>query len=258
MTRYLFGFLGVFALSLMLSLGCGEGGGEGGSGGTAGSGGTGGAGGAETAMLTIYTGDWRPDLPGDGLAGPLEGVEVCEADTTNCVVTDSSGLAQLPLPVDEEVILTVEKKGYDPMLGSEKLVSGGLNWTSFAPATMERVTEQFGRLMSPYPMQGTGSVFIQVYGGRPEVAVGATLELIGTTGKRYYRDEDHNWSLELTATASGGGGGFVEISPGEYQIEIGGAVGNCSVYRGWLGDAPNRVRFPVREGYGSTVRVDCD
>jgi len=32
--RCVFGFLGVFALSLVLSLGCSEGGGEGGSGGT--------------------------------------------------------------------------------------------------------------------------------------------------------------------------------------------------------------------------------
>ena len=43
--RYVFGFLGVFALSLMLSVGCSEGGGEGGSGGTAATGGTGGSGG---------------------------------------------------------------------------------------------------------------------------------------------------------------------------------------------------------------------
>jgi CubicO group peptidase (beta-lactamase class C family) len=40
--RYVFGFLGVFALSLVLSVGCTEDGGEGGSGGTAGTGGTGG------------------------------------------------------------------------------------------------------------------------------------------------------------------------------------------------------------------------
>ena len=43
--RCLLGFLGVFALSLMLSVGCSEDGGEGGSGGEAGTGGTGGSGG---------------------------------------------------------------------------------------------------------------------------------------------------------------------------------------------------------------------
>ena len=40
--RYVFGFLGVFALSLALSVGCSDGGVDGGSGGTAGTGGTGG------------------------------------------------------------------------------------------------------------------------------------------------------------------------------------------------------------------------
>jgi len=43
--RCVFGFLGVFALSLVLSLGCSEGGGEGGSGGTDGAGGSAGTGG---------------------------------------------------------------------------------------------------------------------------------------------------------------------------------------------------------------------
>jgi hypothetical protein len=88
--------------------------------------------------------------------------------------------------------------------------------------------------------------------------VGATLELIPEAGKGFYADENNDWSTELTATTSAGFGGFSELEPGEYQIEIGGDVQNCEVYRGWLGDAPNRVRFVVRAGYRTKVRVDCE
>lgn len=48
--RYAFGLVGAFAFGLMLSVGCGEGGGEGGSGGTAGTGGTAGSGGGTGGM----------------------------------------------------------------------------------------------------------------------------------------------------------------------------------------------------------------
>jgi hypothetical protein len=109
-------------------------------------------------------------------------------------------------------------------------------------------------------MEGTGAVFVQVAhdpAGNDGV-VDATLELLGTTGKVFYVDEDGNWSLDLTATTSAGHGGFVELSPDEYQVEIGGAAENCVVARGWPSDLENTIRVPVRAGYVTIARVDCD
>ena len=45
---------------------------------------------------------------------PLEGVELCETDTTNCAMTDADGLASLMLPTDQEVSYTLSKEGYVP------------------------------------------------------------------------------------------------------------------------------------------------
>jgi hypothetical protein len=234
----------------------GDGGSAGvGGGGAGGDGGVGGVGG--TAELLIFTGDWNPDAPPTPLPPPLEGVEVCEADTTNCDVTDTTGFATLWLPRGE-VVLTLNKDGYSPLLGSEVVPPHSGLYTSFPPDSVERVSEQMALVGSPYPDESTGRVSLTVYRGRPEFAVGATLELIPEAGKGYYADENNDLTTELTATTSAGFGGFSELEPGEYQIEVGGDVGNCEVYRGWLGDAPNRVRFAVRAGHGTKVRVDCE
>jgi len=61
--RYV-GFLSVLALSLMVSLGCGEGGGEGGSGGMAGTGGTAGTGGMAGAGGAAGMGGTSPPAKG--------------------------------------------------------------------------------------------------------------------------------------------------------------------------------------------------
>jgi len=113
---------------------------------------------------------------------------------------------------------------------------------------------------SPYPMEGTGMIFVDVESSAMGTAavVGATLELIGATGKRYYRDMDANFDPDLTATTALGGGGFLEVSPGTYVVEIGGTAENCVIRKGWPGATDNTVKLPVLEGYMSRATVDCD
>ncbi len=247
----LFAVACVFALGGLVAVGCGETAGTGGGGGSAGSGGRGGEGVANTASLQIFTGDWDPNLPGIGLAGPLEGVEVCEADSTNCVISDANGSALLPLPIDEEVALTVEKEGHVSLLGSEIVPSNG-SYTSFAPATDALYELRHEQVMSPYPMEGTGTIAMNLLGSVEQ----ATFELRGTSAKSFYYGGE-GWDPDATHTRGGAGGGFVEVPPGEYQIEIVGAE-SCIVVRGWPGDSDTSIRLPVRAGYVSTARINCD
>ena len=254
--RYLIGFLCAVALGAVPLVGCGEaagGGGAGGSagaGGTAGTGGTGGSGGANTAAVTILASSWEPE---QGATGLLEGVQLCETGTSNCVMTDAGGIGKLQLPVDQETSFTVEKEGYASYLVPKIIPAEGAVLAK-AMATDARIEDMCGRLTTAYPMEGTGAIFVQL----DDSVAGATFNLLGTIGKAFYRDEEMNWSLDLTATTSDGGGGFVEVSPGEYQIEIGGTAQNCVLIRGWPGDSENSVRVPVREGYLSTARLTCD
>ena len=87
---------------------------------------------------------------------------------------------------------------------------------------------------------------------------GVTYDLIDGTGKQWYKEEDWNVTLELNATTSVGQGGFAEVSPGEYQVEFGGAATDCTPSLAWPGNAPNRVKVPVKDGHLTFATMECD
>jgi hypothetical protein len=173
-------------------------------------------------------------------------------------MTDAAGIAAIELPVDREISYTMEKEGYVKYLRADVLPADG----SFVPTALStdaQIASQYELVMSRYPMEGTGRIIALSFSDELGVLpiAGATFELVGAAGKAYYTDEDGNWSLDLTATTSQGSGGFVEVSPGEYEMKISGAVENCQVLRGWPSDSENTMRFPVREGYHTSTRWSC-
>ena len=87
---------------------------------------------------------------------------------------------------------------------------------------------------------------------------GATYDLLNETAELYYRDEAGIATPGLTATTSNGQGDFVEVPPGEYQVEFGGTAMNCTPGFGWPGDAAQRIKVPVRVGYISWGSMNCD
>jgi hypothetical protein len=251
---YLLGLICVGALCVFPLTGCSEtagDGGGGGDGGTGGIGGDGGAAGGNTASLVTVVTSWDPEM---GVTGSLEGVEVCETDTTNCEMTDINGNVTLTPVIDEETSYTFDKEGFGPYL--EPMVVSEDGAAAYGMATDARINDMYDLVMSPYPMVGTGSVFIELNDG----LAGATFVLTGGEGKAFYWDEDQNWDASLTATTSTAGGGFVEVSPGEYEVEVGGTAENCEVIGrgGWPRDAANTVGFPIQEGYLTRARLDCD
>jgi hypothetical protein len=245
----------VFAM--MHVVGCseavGDAGGSGGTGGTAAVGGAGGDGGTATLNLLPM------ELDPEGKQVPLVGVLLCETGTTNCAVSDASGFASIQLPAEREISYTHEKEGYGSSMRADILPAAGRTVVPVMPTEASRAA-QYERLMSPYPMEGTGTIYIQVARGSlgDDPIAGATFDLLGTTGKAFFLDEERNWSLEPSVTTSAGVGGFVEVSPGVFEIEIGGTAKNCLLIRGWSGDSENTIRLPVREGYATIARVDCD
>jgi hypothetical protein len=232
-------------------------GGTAGAGGTAGDGGTGGTGGVATTTISGVITGFDPEM---GPLGALEGVEICETDTENCVLTDASGAATLEVPTDQETSVTLVKEGFAqylvPLVASEATIP-----IPFGMATEQRIEDMHGLVMSPYPMDGTGDIAISVAGG--EAFAGATFDLGATAGQVFYYDDDGNWNADFTETtdyAVGPWGGFTEVSPGEVQVEIGGTAQNCERFAvsGWPGDVANSVRMPVREGYLSSIQISCD
>lgn len=194
------------------------------------------------------------------LLPPLEGVEVCQNDAANCAVTGAEGQATLELPISEEVSYTLTKDAYTPTLQAEVTdpadVGTGFTQTISPKITMwtdELRSNWFERLSSPYPQRGTGTIYVFM---NPAIE-GATFELIGATGTAFYEIALDDPRLDLEATTSMGTGGFVEVGPGDFQVEFGGAVSRCLPIRAWAGNAKNRIRVPVQAGYITVASVVC-
>ena len=286
MIRYLFGFLCVCALGAVPLVGCSETADEGGSGGSAGTGGmagSGGTGGTAGSGGSAGTGGMAGSggtggMGGDGGSGgmggtvelflityegdgweagpPLEGVEVCQTDTTNCTTSDVNGQVLLSLPANQEISYTLTKDGHmgwmagdvtDERFGAE----GGPRLPMFTNEQIEAFAEANA---IPYPLTGG----VTSHHMNPVRIAGVTYDLVDTTGLEYYVDDDVTHRFDLTATTSEGFGGSWEVPPGDHQVEFGGAATNCSVAIAWPGNAPNRVKVPVKVGFFTLASMNCD
>jgi len=255
---------GCVALWTVPSAGCesdpaalnGDGGdrGDAGTGGTAGTGGGGGMNGTGGAMSLIVQVFEANGISSSDLGPGLEGVNVCEDRTENCVLTDDSGSATIMLPADRAIGYTMTKAGYISYLvwdvTDETFPSLSSNWPMFTEAQIEGLAAQ---AEIEYPLQGSFLVF-----GAVPFRAGVTFELVGETAKSYYNDDDGVPQLALTETTSDGRGGFVDIPPGEHEVEFGGAVANCTPSIAPDSNTPNRVTVTIREGYHTYASMNCD
>ncbi|MGB5350194.1 MAG: hypothetical protein WBN10_11375 [Polyangiales bacterium] len=257
MARLILCWVSVCALVVAL-IGCSDEttatGGTGGSGDTGGDGGIGGGGeagtgGAESVELSVTV---TEAMGFSGPRPPFEGVELCETDTLNCDTTDASGVATIQVPSNQEISYTVSTEGFAPWL-IEDVTDETFRATSW-PMFNDMLWEDFSdALMTPYPWTD-GGIFLQVH---PNIE-GVTFDLVNQAAKQYYEVEEGGWSLDLTSTTSRGLGGFVEVPPGEYQVEFGGTATNCTPEIAWPGDAANRIRVQVRAGHYGYGSIACD
>lgn len=190
-----------------------------------------------------------------GQEGPLEGVRVCEGDT-NCAVSDANGDVVLHVAVGEEIFYTLEKEGHDSLLFADVFTEDGYRGGWYLQTNGE-IAPFYEEMMSPYPRGGTGQIQIFL---APEFP-GATVDLVGATGTRYYEvypwDPPPHIDPALEATTQTGGAGFVEVPPGDFQLRFGGTAQDCVPDTAWPGKVENSVRVRVREGHNSIVVVTC-
>jgi len=244
----------VCMLALLLMTGCGDD--------SEGASGSGGGAGMSTARRIVRVDEWSPVL---GLVGPLEKVKICATDTSDCAWTNREGRATVQIPLDDEFSFTFEKQGYgkDLLAGFES--EGPYLFPLMSLQEEGGFYDIHEEVGSPYPMEGTGTILIVPVDGLFSITstgcsgvAGRTFLLSEGEGKPFYVDEQGYWDATLTATSCWGWGGFTEVPPGEVQVEIGGRAENCQVLDGWPGRIDNSVRMPVRTGFLTEVRVDCD
>jgi hypothetical protein len=183
---------------------------------------------------------------------PLGGAQLCQTDVINCAPTDSSGVATIQKTVGREISYTLHKEGYASYLFADILPPTGSE-PVITMLTDQLLANQHERLMSPYPLEDKGEIAIELH---PPFG-GATFTLVRTTGKAYYVDEEQNWDADLTETTSEGRGGFLEVRPGTFQIELGGTAQGCVPGFGWPGNGKDTMMVPVEEGYRTFATVRC-
>lgn len=191
----------------------------------------------------------------DSQSGPLEGVRVCEGDT-NCDVSDADGEVTLGVPFGREIFYTLEKEGHDSLLFAQIIPEDGFSAVWYLQTDGE-IAPFYDEMMSPYPRRGTGQIQIFL---DPAIA-GVTVDLLGATGEGYYEvypwDPPPHVDPELEATTSSGSAGFVEVTPGDFQVQLGGTAQRCAPFTAWPDEVENRVRVRVREGHNSIVIIRC-
>ena len=200
--------------------------------------------------------------PGASMDLPLEGAEVCVADTSNCATSDAEGMLTLQIPANAEVALLVTAEGYGPtvtpLTTAEQDISGQLT-----PLLTDATLAVFaGVLGTSFPTEDEGiialSVLVAPVDAQDNGIAGVTLTP-DPSGTMYYLDENEIPRLDISATTEpSGAGGLIEVAPGTWELTIGGTANNCVVVSGWPGSDESSVRLPVRSGFITQGFVTCD
>ena len=213
-------------------------------------GGVAGMGGTVSLSATVTE---APSIDCDLFNGPpLEGVDLCEADTTNCATTNAAGFAQIMVPANQEVTYTVSRDGFVPYAIGD--VSEPPAITSTWPMISDSLMAAEG--------ERVGFVWPSEDGILPLAALplqaGVTWDIDDETARVYYMDEACLAQTDLTATTTIGRGGFYDASVGVREIEFGGTATNCTTGIAWPGTAANQIRVPVRAGHFGYGSMSCD
>ena len=160
------------------------------------------------------------------------------------------------LAANQEVSYIASKDGHMPWMAAEVPDEISVVLQPNYPMFLDEQVEEFAEInMIPYPLTG-GALLLHM---NPTTTEGVTFSLVDDgDAVAYYADADGNLRFDLTATTVNGFGGFFEVAPGDRQVEFGGSATNCTTALGWPGDAPNRVRFPVRVGHSTLASMNCD
>lgn len=200
--------------------------------------------------------------PGTSVDPPLEGAEVCVADTDNCAISDADGMVTLDIPANSELEILVTADGYAPTITPQTTTDQDIT-TQVTPMLADAVaTVLSGALGTPYPPDGTGVVAVSVLTApiddQDNGIAGVTLTP-DASGTLFYLDENEIPRTDISATTEpSGAGGLIEVSPGTVELTLGGTATNCVIVAGWPGSDAFSVRLPVRDGYFTQGFVTCD
>jgi hypothetical protein len=195
-----------------------------------------------------------------------------------CATTDAQGFFTLnDVPIDTEIVLTIEKEGYVPSLKAMGL-SRGDNVVR-QPIVMFKMADLPADLGFDIDTKDSGIIDFFVFefldGGTPVVLPGVKVTLSPETehGAVYFSEPGlFDPTLRATASYSGsfgrgnvGSGRFFNVPAGDYTLTFTAPEGyTCAGFtapQAWGFPVPGKsaVRAPVREGYATYgVGMHCE
>jgi hypothetical protein len=276
--KYLLNSLVGFAMCSLPLMSCSDdpvmvgeaGSGGDGTGGTAGAGGMTGTGGMGGAGATRVRSVQFTGIGSNGMVALVEDVELCQADTDNCGMSNALGVASIDVPVDQELTFTAEREGYTSIIWGDV---SDIEWEQptvrrlYTDAQMTEIMEQ--QLGGNYPPTAgvIGLVRFPTHtaGGVTFTAVGDSANEVGNSF--YFDGTTEEYGTEHAATGPYDGlgyllplgdGGFMSVTEGVQTFELGGTGGDCPVSWGWPGDTPTQIRVPVRNGFRTYGSWNCE
>ena len=186
------------------------------------------------------------------------GAEVCVADSDSCDTSDDSGAYRLLADAEAEVELVVRRDAHQSLLvpvqtGSE---DAALRPLSLLPdAIVDAQASAVGATADPALGQVVFSVSNGIAGDGVNIAsVVASLEPASGVGP-FYLGSAGLPDTALAATSANGGGGWMDVSPGEAALVFDGLPSGCVTLYGWEGPTP--LRLSVRAAHATVLRIEC-
>lgn len=186
---------------------------------------------------------------------PVGGVSVCEYLSNNCATSGETGFYELRVLKNRNVAISYRREGFGPVLVGTR--STLIDFTvDVGMATTETLEEFFDAVGGSFPPSASGYLTATTFGGSTPLA-GVSYGLVGSDATSFYLDDDGAPQTSLLETQTPGAGGFTEVAPVDVDLTVSGAV-NCAADNSWPAPATNTFRLPVRTGYWTQARIDCE
>ncbi|HCH62939.1 MAG: hypothetical protein CL927_05670 [Deltaproteobacteria bacterium] len=185
-------------------------------------------------------------------------VEICVEGTGDCAISDANGSYRVLADAEAEVQLVVTLDAHRALLVPVQTGSDDapLRPLSLLPeALVDAQAGAVGATGDPALGQVVFSVSNGIAGDGINIAdVVATMEPESGVGA-FYLGSSGLPDTALEATSSNGGGGWLDVNPGDAALRFGNLPAGCVPLYGWAG--PDPLRFSVRASHATVLRIEC-
>ena len=185
-------------------------------------------------------------------------VEICVEGTGDCDISDASGAYRVLAQAEAEVELVVTLDGHQSLLVP---VQTGVEDTALRPLSLlpEGLVDAQANAVGATGDPALGQVVFSVSNGIAGDGVNipgvvAALEPESGIGP-FYLGSTGLPDAALEATSSNGGGGWLDVTPGEAALVFENLPADCVSLYGW--DGPTPLRFSSRSAHATVLRIEC-